>query len=66
MRKNVRKLLVGLGEIQGLISKAKFGYLNDRAKCRASIVIPALEKAFDLCVKLRSDYPPIEMIDNKK
>jgi hypothetical protein len=45
-----------LSELQDLIGRAKNGYLNDRSPERADIVIPALERAFDIVIKLRSGY----------
>jgi hypothetical protein len=45
-----------LGRVQDLIGGAIAAYHNDRAECRAGAVLPRLEEAFDLVVKLRGRY----------
>jgi hypothetical protein len=45
-----------LGELQDLVGRALSEYLNDRNPHRADRVIPALERAFEICLILRSKY----------
>lgn len=47
-----------LAELQGLVGKALSDYHNDRAEDRAGLVIPALERAQQICVILREKYSP--------
>ena len=57
---NVKKLIIGLGQIQDLVGEALTGYQDDRTECRASRVVPPLQKVEKLCIRLRSLYDPIE------
>lgn len=54
-----------LGEIQTLIGRANGEHRNDRNPNHMEAVGDPLEKAFDMCVKLLSKYPP-EDVENGK
>lgn len=59
MKKITRKQLIdGIGKLQDLIGIATTSYWEDRSPNRAEKVIKSLEKAFDLCVELRSTDDP--------
>jgi hypothetical protein len=50
-----------LSEIQGLVGTALGCYMNDRDPNRAESVMMPLKKAFDLCVAILGEYPPVDL-----
>lgn len=48
-----KKVMSVISDIQGLIGTAKAAYQNDRDPDRAQKVVDALEKAFNLAVRIR-------------
>jgi hypothetical protein len=56
----VKKLIIALGEIQNLIGKAKGVLWNDRNSNNIEETSILLEKAFEVCLKNRNEYYPIE------
>ena len=55
MTKVERKLV---GRLQDLTGAAVSAYHNDRQVDRAGVLVPILQEAFNICVKLLSKYPP--------
>lgn len=55
MRKRVPRAKL-LRELQDLVGRAKGIYMNDRAPDRADLILPVLDRAFDICVELRDKY----------
>ena len=51
---------VKLGRIQNLIGRAKGAYQNDRDPNRAESVVNPLEEAFQLCIEILGQYPPVQ------
>lgn len=47
-----------IGELQTLIGQAKHAYLNDRDPERHAHVLEPLDRAFDICVQVRSRWKP--------
>ena len=56
----IKKLLIEIGEIQTLNGKAKSAYFDDRSSCRASKLKPLFEEIHEICVRVRSEYFPID------
>lgn len=50
-----RKPQPGLGRLQDLIGRAKNDFLNDRDPMRADKVIAALDEAFEIVLRLRTE-----------
>ncbi len=51
-----RKLKKDLSDIQGLIGEARGAFMNDRDPMRADKVLGALEKAFELILRVRTPF----------
>ena len=49
-RGNTRKIIVMVGDVQTLIGRAKGDVMNDRDPNSMDKILPALEKAFELCL----------------
>ena len=56
--REVREILEKVSELQGLIGKANANFRDDRGVGAFERCGEALQEAFDLCVEIRSEYPP--------
>ena len=64
-RGNTRKIIVMVGEIQSLVSSSKGHVMNDRDPNSMDKILPALDKAFELCLEITGMYYQIETQANK-
>lgn len=62
---NTRKIVKLVGEIQTLVGIAKGTAMNDRNPNLMDDLLPALDKAFDLCLEITGMYEPIRERANK-
>lgn len=58
-RGRTREILKLVGEIQNLIGEAKANHDNDRDQTSHEIAQKQLEKAHELCIRIRSMYDPV-------
>lgn len=59
-RGEVRRLLLVINELQGMVGQALGDYMNDRSQERAKKVITTLTNAHSLCIEATSKYDPVD------
>lgn len=60
-RGEARRLLVVIGELQGMIGEAIGQHYNDRSPSSFEKGQRLLEKAFKICIQATSDYDPVDV-----